>query len=184
MYIRDADSSKCLYSEPGSRCMGWCMGKQSWNIFTATSSATNWELKLIYLYKCSHGCSFGMLFVIRPFVFKITVTMINRCSFKHAKTAKLVTETNADKWCPFQAAFMVQNQTHRTFPSHLHFMASAEIIHMICLFHSSSHPRSLLASSSSVSQAFTIQMVVKVYRERSQIRDRCAFNWKWRLAVC
>lgn len=179
MCIRYAHSSNCLYSEPGSCCMGWWMGKQSWNIFTATSSVTNWELKLIsHLYKCSYGCSFGMHFVIRPFVFKITVAMINRHSLKHAKTAKFVTETNADEWHPFQAAFMVQNQTHRTFPSHLHFMASAEIIHMICLFYSSSHPRKHLASSSSVSQAFTIQMVVKVYGERSQIRDRCAFNWK------
>lgn len=104
-----------------------------------------------------------MLLPLGLFAFKITVAKIDRHSFRPAKTAKPATGTNADKWHPFQADFMVQNQTHRTFPGHLHFIASAEIIHMICLFYSSSHPRSHLASSSSVSQAFTIQLVVKVY---------------------
>lgn len=63
---------------------------------------------------------------------------------------------------------MVQNQTRRTFPGHLHFIASAEIIHMICLFYSSSHPRNYLCSSSSVSKAFTIQLGVRLIEKEAR----------------
>lgn len=125
-----------------------------------------------------HACSIKMLLSLGFFAFKITAPMTDCHSLKPAKTAKPATGTNADKRHPFQAVFMVQNQTHRTFLGHLHFITSAEIFQMICLFYSSSHCRSHLASSFSVSQAFTIQLVVKVYWERSQIRGRCAFNWK------